>query len=173
VATAPSAAFLAYAWSGHAATLNGMSLPQHARLIESPAPGSYALAVDGAPLAGATASVAAPACTSGPVLCLASDRFRVQVHWQLATGQSGDGEAVALTSDTGYFWFFDPTSVELLVKIVDGRAVNGDFWVFYGALSNVAYTLKITDTQTGRTKTYTNPQGTMASVADTSALRGP
>jgi hypothetical protein len=34
----------------------------------------------------------------------------------------------------------------------------------------VRYTLTITDTQTGRVKTYTNPAGTLASVADTQAL---
>jgi hypothetical protein len=27
-----------------------------------------------------------------------------------------------------------------MVKAVDGRAVNGKFWFFYGALSNVQYT---------------------------------
>jgi hypothetical protein len=73
----------------------------------------------------------------------------------------------------GYLWFFNPAEVDLVVKIVDGTEVNGFFWLFYGALSNVQYTLRVTDTQTGHTKTYTNPQGTLASVADTSALRGP
>ncbi len=48
--------------------------------------------------------------------------------------------------------------------------LNGHFWVFYGALSNVQYTITILDTQTGTTKTYTNPQGTQASHADTSAF---
>jgi hypothetical protein len=30
---------------------------------------------------------------------------------------------------------------EVLVKVLDGRAVNGKFWVFYGALSNVRYSV--------------------------------
>jgi hypothetical protein len=45
------------------------------------------------------------------------------------------------------------------MKVVDGRPVNGKFWVFYGALSNVEYTITITDTQTGTVKTYFNPSG--------------
>src|SRR5262249_29120801 len=94
-------------------------------------------------------------------LCL-EDRFRIEVTWKTASGSSGAATPVPLTSDTGYFWFFDPSSVELMVKILDGRTINGDFWVFYGALSNVAYTIKVTDTATGRTKTYTNPQGQLA-----------
>jgi hypothetical protein len=54
--------------------------------------------------------------------------------------------------------------------VLDARVVNGKFWVFYGALSNVQYTITVTDTQTGVVKTYTNPDGTLASVADTSAF---
>jgi hypothetical protein len=42
--------------------------------------------------------------------------------------------------------------------------------VFYGALSNVEYTLTITDTQTGTVRTYKNPSGRFASVADTGAF---
>ena len=56
------------------------------------------------------------------------------------------------------------------MKVLDGRGVNGKFWLFYGALSSVGYTLTITDTQTGATRTYTNPSGRLASVADTSAF---
>ncbi|HEV7785498.1 MAG TPA: hypothetical protein VGQ28_09200, partial [Thermoanaerobaculia bacterium] len=104
-------------------------------------------------------------------LCLSSGRFKVQVAWQaLHLGTSGTGQAVPLTSDTGYFWFFGSSNVELIIKVLDGTPVNGDFWVFYGALSNVQYTITVTDTKTGRSKVYFNPQDTLASVADTSAF---
>jgi hypothetical protein len=39
---------------------------------------------------------------------------------------------VPLGADTGYFWFFEDTNVELVVKVLDGRAINGHTWVFYG-----------------------------------------
>ena len=64
-------------------------------------------------------------------------------------GKSGHGAAVPVTADTGYFWFFTSTNVELMVKVLDGRGVNGKYWVLYGALSNVQYTITVTDTQTG------------------------
>ena len=84
--------------------------------------------------------------------------------------KTGSGQTVGLTSDSTYVWFFDSSNVELLIKILDGRALNGKYWVFYGALSNVEYTITVTDHQTGKVKTYHNPVGTMASRADTSAF---
>jgi hypothetical protein len=95
----------------------------------------------------------------------------VRVAWQaLNQGTSGNGAAIPLTSDTGAFWFFDPSNLELTVKVLDGRSINGHFWVFYGALSNVQYTITVTDTQTGAMRIYTNPQNTMASVGDVAAF---
>jgi hypothetical protein len=54
--------------------------------------------------------------------------------------------------------------------VLDGRGVNGSFWFFYGALSNVEYTLTVTDTTTGAVRTYRNPVGNFASVGDTGAF---
>lgn len=106
-------------------------------------------------------------------LCLANDRFRIAVDWQVASqGLAGEGKAVELTGDTGYFWFFNAANVELVLKVLDGRGVNGSWWVFYGALSDVAYTITVTDTSNGAEKTYTNPRGNLASVADVTALPG-
>ena len=75
-----------------------------------------------------------------------------------------------MTDDTGYFWFFDPANVELVVKVLDGRSLNNHFWVFYGALSNTQYTITVLDTMTGQTRQYTNPSGQFASVGDTAAF---
>lgn len=72
-----------------------------------------------------------------------------------------------LTGDTGYFWFFNPANVEVVLKVLDGRALNDRFWVFYGALSSVEYELTVTDTQTGAVREYRNPSGRLASSADT------
>jgi ELWxxDGT repeat protein len=111
-----------------------------------------------------------PCQPSATALCLSGGRFKVEAFWQDFQGNSGAGQAVALTGDTGTFWFFSPDNVEVIVKVLDGRALNGSFWVFYGALSNVQYWLTITDTQTGVARRYLNPLGALASVGDTSAF---
>ena len=54
--------------------------------------------------------------------------------WTDFQDRTGAGTALPLTADTGAFWFFDPANVEVLLKVLDGRPVNGQFWVFYGAL---------------------------------------
>jgi hypothetical protein len=126
--------------------------------------GSYTLALQG---------VAAPpqgSCSTATSLCLVGGRFTVSVAWATTDGRTGSGQAVSLTDDTGYFWFFDAANVELVVKVLDARGVNGHFWVFYGALSNVRYTITVEDTTDGSRRVYQNPQGTMASAADTSAF---
>ena len=56
-------------------------------------------------------------CGGGNALCLGG-RFKVEVAWETAN-REGPGNAVALTDDTGYFWFFDPANVEVVVKALD------------------------------------------------------
>jgi ELWxxDGT repeat protein len=121
---------------------------------------------------GAAATEPATACVpSATRLCLNDGRFAVEARWKDFEGNTGSGKAVTLAGgDTGYFWFFDEDNVEVVLKVLDGRPLNGKFWVFYGALSSVEYTLTVTDTVTGTVKTYTNPSGKLASVADTGAF---
>lgn len=117
------------------------------------------------------APISSGACIpTSTTMCLNNNRFGVTVTWRTGTGTTGTGTPGTITSDTGYFWFFNSANVELVIKILDGRAVNGKWWVFYGALSNVEYTIRVTDTQTGAVKTYTNPLNNQASVSDTSAF---
>ena len=106
-------------------------------------------------------------------LCLNDNRFKATVEWSVPPqAKTGSGAGVALTGDTGYYWFFSPANIELVLKVVDGRTFNGKYWVFYGALSNVEYTITIKDTKTGAVKTYLNPYGTTASLADVNAFDG-
>jgi ELWxxDGT repeat protein len=146
--------------------------PLGAHSIGEPASLPAAPAVPAVPAATrAKPATAGAGCQPGPLqLCLNGGRFAVAASWTDFSGRTGAGSAVPLTADTGYFWFFAAGNVETVLKVIDGRRLNGHFWVFYGALSNVQYTLTVTDTVTGVVKTYTNPAGQFASVADTSAF---
>jgi hypothetical protein len=111
-------------------------------------------------------------CEQDPsVLCLNGGRFRVTATFRVPSqGQDEMATAVPLTTDTGYFWFFSAGNIELVVKVLDGRAVNGKFWVFYGRLTDVESTITVTDAVTGLSRTYFNPAGSVVSEADTSAF---
>jgi hypothetical protein len=98
-------------------------------------------------------------CLSGPnTLCLQGNRFEALMTFD---SPSEDGLAVGQreTIDSGFFWFFRPSNIEALVKVLDGCGVNEHYWVFLAATTNVGYTLRVTDTLSGEFRTYTNAQG--------------
>lgn len=106
-------------------------------------------------------------------LCLQQGRYRVALTWQEGSGQTGVGSVVpgAVSATSGVLWFFTPDDWEMLVKVLDGCAVNQRLWVFAAATTNVGYTLTVTDTVTGQVKSYQNQAGqTAAVITDTNAF---
>src|SRR5207344_3345200 len=60
-----------------------------------------------------TIAPGATTCTPDlTTLCLNDARFRVTVDWKKSDGTSGQGRAIGLTPDSGYFWFFDSANIE-------------------------------------------------------------
>lgn len=96
-------------------------------------------------------------------------RFWVTVDWA-TTVTSGQGNKVPLTSDSGSFWFFGPSNLEMFVKVIDGRGSNNRFWVFTGALTNVEVDVWVTDTMTGAVWTRHNPYGSIPTFQDINAF---
>ncbi len=105
-------------------------------------------------------------------LCLNGNRFQVRVDWETNTGSTGQASVVPVNSDdSGLLWFFGPENWEMLVKVLNGCSVNNHYWVFFAATTNVEFVVTVTDTSTGRVKTYVNPQGISAdAVTDTTAF---
>ena len=112
----------------------------------------------------------APSSTS---LCLNQGRFMVEAFWKAPDGATGSGQAVQLTDDAGYFWFFSANNVEVLTKVLDacGLASFENYWVFAAGLTDVEVTLRVTDTVSGEVKDYFNPPGTpYQPIQDTEAF---
>jgi hypothetical protein len=108
-------------------------------------------------------------------LGLAGGRFQVT----LAAGQAGANPAAVQLSDAGgYFSFFSSADVEITVKMVDGRPVNGRFWVFIASMTTTPFTVTIVDTSVAGcvaaancpARTYTNPAGSNRNFIDVSAF---
>jgi hypothetical protein len=114
------------------------------------------------------------ACTEGR-LCLNQGRFEVSLSaTDPRTGATGAGKPVRQNDIFGYFSIpsltFDPSNPEVFVKILDGRGVNGKFWVFYGSLTDFEFTLTVFDTDTQQTKNYTKPAGEACGKYDVGAF---
>jgi PKD repeat protein len=87
----------------------------------------------------------------------------------------GNGQAIPQNDLFGYFSLpsltNEPSNPEVFVKILDGRPINGQFWVFYGHLTDLIYDLSVTEVGTGIVKTYHKDAGTRApGDADTSGF---
>ena len=76
------------------------------------------------------------------------------------SGETAPGQAVAQGDGFGYFAVPErqaavpgaPLTPEVFVKMQDARAQGRDFFVFWGGLTDLSYTLTVRDTVTGVTK---------------------
>ena len=121
----------------------------------------------------ASTNTAVGPCVPGAnTLCLNNDRFRVQVAWKIPDGSEGLASVVPVNSDdSGLLYFFSSNNWEMLVKVLNGCSSTSHYWVFFAATTNVQFVVTVADTQTGKVKTYLNPQGNSAdAVTDTGAF---
>ncbi|HEX9941974.1 MAG TPA: metallophosphoesterase [Thermoanaerobaculia bacterium] len=106
---------------------------------------------------------------------LAKGRFRVEASWRDFAGNTGPARAAAPASDgSGLLWFFAPAYWEMLVKVLDGCALDGHWRVYAAAATDVGWVLTVTDTWTDRQARYENPPGrTSPAVVDAKAFDCP
>ncbi len=118
---------------------------------------------------------------SSSSLGLLSDRFAITLDARNPrTGVTAKGVPTLLGPASGYFslpeFTGDPTFPEVTVKMVDATgspALGGDFWFFHAPLTDVLYTITVTDQFTGAVKTYSNSSGSPGQLCggvDTSAF---
>ncbi len=101
-------------------------------------------------------------------LCLGGNRFAIEMTWRNQfNNESGVGVPKKLSELTGAFSYTDPNNLEILIKALE---FPDRVLVLYGALSNLEYTLRVTDTTTGAVKTYANPAGRYCGGFDNDAF---
>jgi PKD repeat protein len=76
------------------------------------------------------------------------------------TGAAGQGQVIAQNDIYGIFSIPAITgnagNPEVIVKMVDATGIGQNYWVFYGALTDLNYTLAVKEVGTGTTKEYTD-----------------
>jgi plastocyanin len=98
------------------------------------------------------------------------------------TQNTGHGQAVPQNDVFGFFTIpalvptapGSPLVPEVFVKMLDARAIGQDFWLFWGGLTDLTYTLTVRDTVRGTVKQYHNPvtDSLVCLGADTSGFAG-
>jgi photosystem II stability/assembly factor-like uncharacterized protein len=126
------------------------------------------------------ASVPPEGIEAGTELSLLNGRFRVTLlASDPRTGRTAGGTALARGERFGYFslpsFTGDPSFPEVFVKMADATAQPGGyFWVFHTGLTDLDYTLTVTDRVTGAARTYSGSArdgGRLCGSADTRAFR--
>ena len=103
-------------------------------------------------------------------LCLSNNRFEITVDWIDFQSNQRIAPATKITDQSGRFGFNVTGNVEFLINIYNGESVNGFNWVYFSALSDVEYSVTITDTINNETKQYNNLQGNSSVILDNQAF---
>lgn len=140
-----------------------------------PASGNYRIdvEVDGKPYDSLSFFVA----PADPFLRFHDARVSVRVGWKIPGGPGqGTGKPILLTPESGYFYFFDWRNIELTVKLLDGRAVNGHRWLFIASMTTLELEIEVTGCppeglpQPCVEKTYVQPPGQNHNFVDISTF---
>ena len=82
---------------------------------------------------------------SGGQSCLQDGRFKVRAYYDHEEAQNRFARVRdALVGDAAsLFYFFTFDNPELMVKVVDGCALNGRYWVFGSAATDLVYSVEV------------------------------
>lgn len=91
------------------------------------------------------------------------------------TGNTGSGIVIGQNDVYGYFSL--PTlsgnagNPELIVKMVDASGIGQNYWVFYGTMTDLEFTLSVKENATGIVKTYAQDPAHPSGQFDTSGFQ--
>lgn len=112
------------------------------------------------PLPSGLVSVGRLICLVGNELFI-NGRFFVAADYQGYSGPPFIALACSLTSSSGYFFWTDPSNMEIPIKMLNACSWGNPagHWVFAAGLTTFAVELTVIDAFTGARKTYTNGLG--------------
>jgi hypothetical protein len=114
----------------------------------------------------------------GPDGVLLQERFEVTASWWLAEPSGDQVQAAqpvprssADSTESALFGFYSTDNWELLIKVLDGCNLNGHFWVYGAAATDLGYRIQIRDLMSGALWVYENPLGQASpAITDVEAL---
>lgn len=118
-----------------------------------------------------TPAFAGLCASSDTIQCLGGNRYSAEITWSSSL-TSGKGQVFeATTDDVGLFTLDNADQVDVLIRVLDGCAINNQSWVFMVSLADVAVTTLATDLETGNQQTYSLPLGTVHQpISDVTAI---
>jgi plastocyanin len=93
---------------------------------------------------------------SGKALCLGGGRFEATVK----SGHEVKRMMLPEAGNSGLFALSPNQDLQVLLNMKDGCAANNHYWLDLAAVTEAEFTVKVRDTQTGRTWVYYHPAGT-------------
>jgi hypothetical protein len=125
---------------------------------------------------GIFASGCAPSNGSQSSLGLLNGRFCVTVTWKDTAGNTHTASPVQFRSDASAgFWFYDPGSWELQVKLIDACSINSRYWLMASGATTLDYQINIQDLTSQSSvgqRSYQSKQGNTKATLDTQAFDG-
>ena len=107
---------------------------------------------------------------------LDNQRFQVEIDWRDFNGNTGSGMVMGSGPITpmiseARFYFFNSNTQDVLMQVINGCTQNNHFQIFLSSTTNVEFTMTVTDSTSGQTRSYTNSLGeTSPSILDTEAF---
>jgi hypothetical protein len=109
-------------------------------------------------------------------LGLLGGRFCVTVTWKDAAGNTHVASPVQFRSDASAgFWFYNPNTWELQVKLIDACSINKRYWLMASGATTLDYQITIEDLSSQSSavlRSYQSKQGNTKATLDTQAFDG-
>jgi PKD repeat protein len=139
-------------------------------------PGSFTVRLTASNASGPSSATLAITVTPSTVLRLnAAHTFDLTLSARdPRTGNTGSGTVIGQNDVYGYFSIpavsGNAGNPEVIVKMVDATAIGQNYWVFYGCMTDLEYTLSVKENATGVVKTYSKDVGKPCGQFDTSGF---